>query len=207
MNKRLKAVASLVDGKSIIDVGCDHGYLSIYLTNNGIECLATDISKYCIDKTIHNFKKYNMNIDTKVTDGLNDIDTSLYDTIIISGMGTHTILRILKDKKLTDTLIISSNNNIELLRKELTKLGYYIDNEIYILENNQKYIIIRFKKGNKDYTDLDYKIGPILKNNKDYINDLINEKKCIIDKIPNKDDVKRIELQDIIKELTKLSNR
>ena len=32
LSKRLETVASLITTDSIIDVGCDHGYLDIYLT-------------------------------------------------------------------------------------------------------------------------------------------------------------------------------
>lgn len=194
MNRRLHAVASLVDGHSIIDIGCDHGYLSMYLTKKGINCLATDISSKCIDKAKNNFKSENLRIDTKVTDGLNGIDTSNYDTIIISGIGTHTILNILKNKKLTDKLIISSNNNIDILRKEIVNLGYYIDNELYLEEHYQKYIIIRFRKGTKEYNDIDYLFGPILKNNAIYIKDLIKEYTSIIDKIGSSDPKRTMQL-------------
>ena len=40
LSKRLEAVATLVDvGKRVIDVGCDHAYLDIYLTlNNENKC-------------------------------------------------------------------------------------------------------------------------------------------------------------------------
>ena len=198
LTKRLQAVASLVDGKSIIDVGCDHGYLSIYLTQKGINCLATDISYKCILKAQENFKKYHSKIDTKVTDGLSNIDIKYYDTVIISGMGTHTILNILQNKQLPDTLIISSNNNIELLRREITKLNYYIDNEIYIKDHKQKYIILKFKKGQKKYNDLDYIIGPILKTNKEYIKDYKKECQGIINKINNLNDPKSKMLESII---------
>ena len=204
MNQRLLAVASLVDGKNIIDVGCDHGYLSIHLTKKGINCLATDISEHCINKAINNFKKNNLSIKTKACDGLNGIDTTLYDTIIISGMGTHTILKILKNKTLPDTLIISSNNNIDILRKEIIKLGYYIDQELYLKEHNQKYIIIRFKKGIKKYNNLDYLIGPILKHNKEYINDLIKEYNNIIDRIPEYNQ-KKESLIDLVDTLSNLN--
>ena len=95
LSKRLKMIASLVTTESVIDVGCDHGYLDIYLTQKGIKCLATDISEKSLLKAIDNFKCYNLNIKTKLTDGLNGIDIKEKDTIIISGMGTDTINRIL----------------------------------------------------------------------------------------------------------------
>ena len=34
MSKRLNALASLVDTNNVFDVGCDHGLLSIMLSNN-----------------------------------------------------------------------------------------------------------------------------------------------------------------------------
>ena len=37
LSKRLEAIASLITTDSIIDVGCDHGYLDIYLTKKGIK--------------------------------------------------------------------------------------------------------------------------------------------------------------------------
>ena len=47
LSKRLEAVATLVDlDVTVIDVGCDHAYLDIYLTlNNNNKCIATDINK------------------------------------------------------------------------------------------------------------------------------------------------------------------
>ena len=90
------------------------------------------------------------------------------DNIVISGMGTHTILEILKTNNLSETLIISSNKDIELLRREVIKLGFYIDSEIFLIDKNKPYIIIKFKKGYKKYKETDYIFGPILKNNIEY---------------------------------------
>lgn len=201
LSKRLQTVANLVDGKRVIDVGCDHGYLSIYLTQHKIKCLATDISSECILKALDNFKTHNVEINTIVTDGLKNIDVSNYDTTIISGMGTHTILKILSNKELTDTLIISSNNNLKILRQEVVKLGFYIDNEVYVKENNQKYVVIRFKKGNQEYNDLDYIVGPILKKNNKYIDDYVKDCQSIIDKINDKNNDKVKYYLNIIEQL------
>ena len=151
LSKRLQAVATLVDIDSrVIDVGCDHAYLDIYLTlNNGNTCIASDINEKALNNAKENIKKYKLSrkIKTKLTDGLTDIDILDTDTIVICGMGTHTILDILNTNRLSDTLIISSNNDIELLRREVVKLGYFIDSEIFLFDRKKPYIIIKLDIG------------------------------------------------------------
>lgn len=191
LSKRLQAVATLVDvGKKVIDVGCDHAYLSIYLTlNNNNTCIATDINENALAIAINNIKKYNLEnkIETKLTDGLIDIKINKKDNIVICGMGTTTILNILKtNNELSNTLIISSNNNIDILRKEVVKLGFYIDTELFIIDKKKPYIIIKFKKGFRKYNLNDYIFGPILKNNIEYRKYLIKKYKSIMKKVPCK---------------------
>lgn len=187
LSNRLKAVATLVDINSrVIDIGCDHAYLDIYLTkNNNNTCIATDINPNALKIAKSNIKKYDLEekIETILTDGLNGIDIKKSDNIVIAGMGTHTILDILRGKKLSNTLIISSNNDISLLRKEVVNLGYIIDSEIFLIDKEKPYIIIKFIKGNINYTKEDIKLGPILKYNKDYIDYLINKNSLILNKI------------------------
>ena len=187
LSKRLEAVATLVEvGKRVIDVGCDHAYLDIYLTlNNNNKCIATDINKNALNMAITNIKKYNLEdkIETKLTNGLEGLKIYKKDNIVISGMGTFTILEILKTNKLSDTLIISSNNNIDVLRKGVIKLGYYIDTELFIIDKNKPYIIIKFKKGFKKYNLNDFIFGPILKNNINYRKYLIKKYKEILKQI------------------------
>ena len=190
LSKRLQAVATLVDIKSrVIDVGCDHAYLDIYLTqNNDNKCIATDINKNALEQAKKNIKKYNLEdkIETKLTNGLTDINVKDNDNIVISGMGTYTILEILKTNNLSNTLIISSNNNIDILRKEVINLGYYIDSEIFIIDKNKPYIIIKFIKGIKKYSKLDILLGPILKNNIEYKKYFIKKYKNILNNISKK---------------------
>ena len=198
MNSKLEAIASLVTTESVIDVGCDHGYLDIYLTKKGIKCLATDISSNAIKSAINNFKKNNLNIDYIVTDGLNNIDIKNTDTIIIAGMGTDTIIKIL-NKNITNDLIISSNNHLERLRRYIVSIGYYIDKEIFIIDNNKPYVIIKFKYGFKDYSDYDYILGTLKdKLYLDYMKDKISN---ILNKIPNRYKDKITYYKDLIKEI------
>ena len=196
LSKRLFAIATLVDIKSrVIDVGCDHAYLDIYLTqNNENECIAIDINKNALNKAIENINKYNLEekIKTKLTNGLSGIKIKETDNIIISGMGTYTILEILKTNKLSNTLIISSNNNINLLRREIVKLGYIIDTEMFLIDKSKPYIIIKFIKGYKKYNKIDIEYGPILRYNLDYRNYLIKQNKNILKSISKRKIILRL---------------
>lgn len=207
LSKRLQAVATLVDIDSrVIDVGCDHAYLDIYLTlNNNNTCIATDINSKALENAKNNIKKYKLSkrIKTKLTDGLTGIDIINTDNIVISGMGTHTILGILNTNTLSDTLIISSNNDIEILRREIVKLGYYIDSEIFLYDKKKPYIIIKFIKGNKKYKEIDYKLGPILKHNKEYKKHLIKKYEYILSSISSKKIFLRMKYKRLIRKIKK----
>ena len=60
LSKRLLKIASLIDTKEIIDIGCDHAYLDIYLVQNNIVplTLACDINEKALNNGIKNIKKY-----------------------------------------------------------------------------------------------------------------------------------------------------
>jgi len=202
LSKRLQAIATLVDVNArIINVGCDHAYLDIYLTqNNDNKCVATDINKNALEIAKKNIKKYNLEnkIETKLANGLTDIKVRDNDNIVICGMGTYTILEILKTNNLSNTLVISSNNNVDILRKEVINLGYYIDSEIFIIDKNKPYIIIKFIKGIKKYNKLDILLGPILKNNLEYKKYIIKKYKNILNNISKKKMLLRLKYRIII---------
>jgi len=202
LSKRLQAIATLVDVNArVIDVGCDHAYLDIYLTqNNDNKCVATDINKNALEIAKKNIKKYNLEnkIETKLANGLTDIKVRDNDNIVICGMGTYTILEILKTNNLSNTLVISSNNNVDILRKEVINLGYYIDSEIFIIDKNKPYIIIKFIKGIKKYNKLDILLGPILKNNIKYKKYIIKKYKNILNNISKKKMLLRLKYRIII---------
>lgn len=169
-NKRLLTILSLIeDNSNIIDVGCDHGYLSILIQKykKNVTVVASDISKNALSYAINNIEKENLTdiIKVQVNNGIKDISTDI-NSAIIAGMGTHTIIDILnngKDElKHLDTLYICSHNNEYILRKEVIKLGFYIHNEKIIVDNKKTYIIIVFKKGNINYTKEELMYGPIL---------------------------------------------
>ena len=117
LSDRLQTIADMVKkGSRIIDVGCDHAFLDIYLVKNNIvkKAIASDITKGAINQAIKNVKDYNLEdkIDIRLGDGLSTLkQKDKVDTVIISGMGDKTIINILNnyDLKNINNLIIQSN--------------------------------------------------------------------------------------------------
>ena len=171
LSKRLSSIAFMVDDNSnVVDIGCDHGLLDIYLVKNkkNVNVIASDINEKALHNAIININRAGLsnNITTILSDGLDKIDTSDLDTIIISGMGSHTMVGILYNNLLKikniDTIILQSNNDIDFLRKKMIDIGYYIENEMLVRDKKIIYTIIKFKKGHKNYNRYELYFGPIL---------------------------------------------
>lgn len=185
LSKRLSCIADYVDdNSSIVDIGCDHALLDIYLmkTRKNIKIIASDINQNALNNAILNIEKYKLenNITTVLSNGLDNIDMLGINTIVISGMGSHTIVGILynnlKKIKKVDTLILQSNNDLDFLRYKVTKIGYYIEKEKLVKDQGIIYTVIKFKKGYRFYTKKQLYFGPcLLKEN----SDLFQEKKGI----------------------------
>lgn len=181
---RLLAIASLIDkGSSVLDVGTDHAYLPIILSQNK-KCksiIASDVSSNALKIAKDNLKKYHID-DVKLilSNGLENINEE-YDTIVLAGMGTSTIIKILENKKLPNTLIISSNNDLYKLRKFMNKIKYKIKEEIVILEKNKYYDIIKYQKGNEKLSYFKKMYGK--SNDKKYYKYLLANEKFIFKKV------------------------
>lgn len=209
LSKRLASIALNIDKEDkVVDIGCDHGYLSIYLkaVNGNKIVIATDINENALNMAKKNINKNKILIETRLGNGLDVINYNEVDTIIISGMGGNTILNILKKNKLKyiKKIVIQSNTDIPLIRKYINKLGYTIKNEQLIIDKNIYYIIITFSKGKHKYTKKELYFGPILlKEN----NELFKKKKTIelnklekiLEKIPNKKIITKYKLKKLIK--------
>lgn len=190
-SKRLLEIAKLVDKEdTIIDVGCDHAYLGIYLKQNNLckDVICTDISENAIKNAKKNILDNNLDIKCYVSDGLNNI-SDYYDTIVVAGLGTNTIKNILNNHELPNKLIISSHNEHYKLRKYLNNIGYKIIKEIIVLENNHYYVILKCIKGYQKLSKKYLKFG--ISNNKEYFKYLIDKNNNLINKVNFK---KKIEL-------------
>jgi tRNA (adenine22-N1)-methyltransferase len=169
INKRLKTIGDLVDSHSfVLDVGCDHGLLEVYLLKKKINIVGSDNKQGPLDNARKNYKNNHVKGELRLGDGLDALKDE--DTVIISGMGGLNIISILrkdiKKTKSVDTYILSPNNYVEAVRRYLSKLGYHIDDEV-LVKDKFIYNVIVFKKGKKFYRNKDYYFGPVLLKKKD----------------------------------------
>lgn len=171
LSKRLKAISDYIDeNDKIVDIGCDHGLLDIYLyqTKKNINIIASDINENALAQARKNISRYNLDkyITTRLSNGLDNISINEVNTVVISGMGAHTIIGILhrgiNKLKYIDKLIIQSNNHEDFLRKRVLELGYHIECENLVKEKDIIYTIICFKKGYKYYKKKEIFFGPCL---------------------------------------------
>ncbi len=173
---RLQTIVDLVPKNSkVIDIGTDHAYVPIYLYLNNIthNITATDISSNVLKQTYNNLKKYNLEDKIKLiqSNGFKNV-LEPFDLAVIAGMGTHTIIDILKTKNLPKTLIISSNNDHHILREYLNSINYTLSKEIAILDNNKYYLIMYYTFGKENLTKEEILFGK--SNNIEYFNYLSN---------------------------------
>lgn len=176
LSKRLKVTADFIeDNSKVIDIGCDHGLLSIYLAKayKNIKIIASDVNNNaleCAKKNIKEAKLENV-IETRLGNGLDVVSSEEIDTIVIAGMGSNTIIGILKyakDKLVNvNNIIIQSNTDLYFLRKNMVGIGYYIEDEVLVEDKNIIYTVIKFTKGKKKYNYKELYLGPILLEKKD----------------------------------------
>lgn len=208
LSLRLNEIAKLIDKNSrVVDVGCDHGLLDVYLAHHkNCYCLATDISEESLKKAKDNIIKNNLEnkISTMVTDGLEKIVYQDYDYVVISGMGTKTIKKILYNSK-PNRLIIQSNNNIEELRQFLFQ-DYILKEEKIVFEKNICYVVMLLEKGRKKYHYKDYLLG-LNQNNQEYIKYLKTKNLKIYQNLPLKYIKKRYNIKKKLRILNRCVNK
>jgi len=215
ISNRLMRIASYVDKKDkLIDIGCDHALLDIYLIKNKVlnKVLVSDVHEGALNAGISNIKKEKLEkkIETRLGNGLEVLtDKDDINTVLISGMGTTTILDILHNDYLKNInkLIIQSNNDHTELRTEVVKLGYKIINEEYLVDMGKNYIIIVFEKGSAKYSKKELRYGPILINDKKYLNFELNNCIKIKNFIPTNKLILKYRLNKEIRLLKKLIKR
>ncbi|MBE6148714.1 MAG: SAM-dependent methyltransferase [Firmicutes bacterium] len=200
LSGRLLTIAKLVKpNASVLDVGTDHAYLPIYLKESKVckKVIASDISPNALEGARKNIEKFQVpDIKLILSDGLEKIEDD-YDTLIISGMGTKTIIHILYGQKLPENIILSSNNNLYELRKYMNKIGYKIKEEVTCYDKGKWYDIIYYEKGIERLSEIKLLYGK--SKDKTYYHHLYEKEKLIYKELKLKNKIKNIPRLFILK--------
>lgn len=214
ISNRLKTIADMIDSDyHVIDVGCDHALLDIYLTlNKKIKCTAIDNKEKVINYSKENIEKYNLTskIELILNDGLENIKIHDDDIIVLAGLGTKTILNIITNKNIKH-LIVQSNDDVYNLRYQLTKLNYKVIDEKIVYEKKKYYTIIKLEKGKAKYSKKELEYGPILLKEKNkvfdkYLIKRIDYFEMLLKQVPKKYIIRKLKIKSKIKKLKAILN-
>jgi ribosomal protein L11 methyltransferase (prmA) len=170
LSKRLKFIADKVkENSNVLDVACDHGLLAIYLEKEkNCNVIGTDIKNSAIEGALRNKKKYNANVKFFVADGLSKLTRDI-NTVIIAGLGSQTVIEILDtDLKNVNTLIVSVQKDLEDFRRFIHIKGFKIKESLVF--DKRYYNVFYLAKGIEKYSNIEYKYGKDLIDNKENIN-------------------------------------
>lgn len=152
LSKRMQSVADRISSGNILaDVGCDHGYLSIWLCQNGRipSAIAMDVNKGPLERAAQNVALYGLKdrIQLRLSDGLMKLSAGEAESVAIAGMGGMLTIRILSARPdvLSEVkeLVLEPQSDVEGVRRFLGECGFVIVDEDMILEDGKFYPVIK----------------------------------------------------------------
>lgn len=147
---RLLACCNFITpGERVADIGCDHGYLGIYLLKNGIasSVIAADVREMPLNCAMANAVKYDVQDGMRffLSDGVARIPHD-FDTMVCAGMGADTMIHILTDAPwLKDPcyhLILQCQTKPAALRRYLSDSGWRITKECVLRDGRFLYTVM-----------------------------------------------------------------
>lgn len=180
LSKRMLMNVSMIPkGYSVADIGCDHGWVSIYLAINNIasNVIAMDVADGPLMMAKSHIEEAGLSgrITVKKSDGLKELEVDEEgipeaQAVLIAGMGGHLAIRLLEqsiDKCLKlGCIVLQIQSDIEFVRKRTAELGFIIDDEEMVFDEGKYYTamrIIPYLADEKvEYSEAELKYGPVL---------------------------------------------
>ena len=169
-SKRIDTLCSLLKKTtSFADVGCDHGYCSQYMLENGLceFAILSDISKGSLQKAETLLNEYIVQGKAKAVLG-NGFFGVPKDTqeVLIAGMGGEEIVAILSHEKygfIPEIFVFQPMLNPEKLRAYLLENGGYIEKDYTFLADGKFYDVVvgrkRKDEEKQSYTEWEIEFG------------------------------------------------
>ena len=150
LSSRLLACCGFVHpGDRVADIGCDHGYLGIYLLTKGIakSIIASDVKEGPLKSAVRNSEKFGVNdrMAFYLSDGVRNIPRD-FDTLVCAGMGADTMISILSAAPWLQNpqyrLILQCQSKTPMLRQYLSESGWRITEESVLRDGKFLYTVM-----------------------------------------------------------------
>lgn len=156
LSQRLQALADMVTpGNVVADVGCDHGFLSIYLVEQGIapRVIAADVRSGPLSAARAHVEERGLSayIETRLSDGLAEYRPGEAGTLVCAGMGGRLMQRILTENMDVTLgfreLILQPQSELMQFRIFLREQGFVVSDENILCEDGKYYFLFRVMPG------------------------------------------------------------
>lgn len=156
LSRRLQAIADMVTpGNVVADVGCDHGFLAIWLVEQGIapKVIATDVRRGPLAAAEAHVEERGLSayIETRLSDGLEKYSPGEAGTLVCAGMGGRLMQSILlKNADVTRAfreLILQPQSELRQFRIFLREQGFVVTDENILCEDGKYYFLFRVEPG------------------------------------------------------------
>lgn len=166
VSRRLKMLADLVTPGSVVaDVGCDHGFLSIYLVQQGIcpHVIAADVRKGPLEGARLHIRAAGLEayIETRLSDGVKAFSPGEADSLVCAGMGGRLMQQILMDCPETTVsfreLILQPQSELYAFRRFLRSQGWAVEEERILREDGKYYfpmkVVLKGEKAEEPFAE------------------------------------------------------
>ena len=157
LSNRLQTVADMVTGRRVADIGCDHGFVSIYLVQakKADHVLAADVRPGPLSRAQQHIKEVQLTpyIETRLSDGLAGVTPEdRVDTVILAGMGGRLMRRILGelDRLPVQELVLQPQSELEHVRRYVYEHGWTIAEEKMLVDAGKYYVVLNVDVGSRD---------------------------------------------------------
>ena len=155
LSNRMQALTDMVTpGTVITDVGCDHGFVSVYLVQRGLSprVIAMDVRSGPLERAREHIREYGLQdrIETRLSDGLHGLKTGETNGMICAGMGGPLMEKILTEGREQAQgfaeLILQPQSEIPHFRTFLMDEGYLLLDENIIYEEGKYYFMMKVRR-------------------------------------------------------------
>ena len=172
ISERLATVARLIPkGAHLVDIGTDHGYVPIWLLQNGLisSAIAMDVNKGPLARAKENRDRHGFTdvMELRLSNGFEKLKSGEGDSVLIAGMGGPLMIRIIEEGRQNasaiQTWVLQPQSEIPSVRRYLHEHHFDIIEEIMLKDEGKYYMAMKAVPGEAvPWTNIEYLFGKYL---------------------------------------------